>query len=801
MYASETALAKTSCLILKVFHFYNESERFARNTRWVFKMKTKLLAMTAVSVIVLTVSLLWLMDGKVQDERKQSLETGLRGPVNALSQTLLADLRGLRRALPVAGTSSKDRIDWDAFKPFSAIGQIRRTDSKVQVLHFANNGLWPASEWTADTAARWLAETKAPAADVASMTIVKNAEGKKILAVTVPDGDNEWIAFTGPEYLEALLDLQKGPKGWLAILNSQGQILAHSTGEYVGTQASAGSVLDQVRKNASTQAMETFEHTDSEPVTAAFEKPARTDLVVVGARAVGEMRADRRKTLTFGTLAGLGILLLVTSTLWTSLTRWERTAAAEASARAAVRAKLDAAKAPAKAEPVAKKEPKVETEYGGVTKMESAPKAAEAPASAVMMVPQPTAKERKDTFARIASALAYEMRSPLLAILGHGQTVLASTEDKRLTEPVESILRETRGVREVVDKLLAYSGDLPAEKKDGRLETVVAKVLKEFEPKFQQRHVKLAKDLRETTALPMVSDALEKALRHVLTNALDATERMGKKEISIRMSEDTQGVRLEIKDNGEGMTKENLSRAMDPFFTTRNPTQHLGMGLPAAFGVLREHNGELRMESELGKGTTVTFVLPKKLKTIEIGGAPVVLKTEEVVAIPAELPHAEPEAVPKTASPADVDLDRLLPADLSSLALDEAPAAEEREVSEDDEGGSKDAEVVVEEAERELLDIPGAEEMAMTPLESQDSIPLDDEKTPALPVDASMPAMVNDEKTPALSMDEIIANPIEAAPQGPAMKNGIQMPKFTAPNKNSKLDSVRVEIRRPGPRA
>lgn len=715
-------------------------------------MKTKLLAMTAASVIALTASLLWLMDGKVQDERKQSLEAGLRGPVNALTQTVLADLRGVRRILPAA--VGKDRVDWESFKPFYAIAQIRRTDSRIQVLHFANNGLWPVSEWTSETVSRLLSGTKAPGAKGASsMALVTGADGKKVLAVLVEEGDSEYAAFTGADYLGALLDLQKGPRGWLAIMNSNGQILAHSTLEYVGTSVSAGSLLDQVRKSASSHALETFENTESEPAMTAFEKPARTDLTVVGARSIGELRADRRKTLMFGAVAGLGILLLVSSILWTSLSRWE----AEALMRASVRARAETARADA---------PKPSTKVT-VTRIEpEAPARMPVAKADVLMVPQPTAKERKDTFARIASALAYELRSPLLAILGYGQTVLATSRDERVVQPTESILREARNVREVVDKLLAFSGDLPAEKKDGKLETVVAKVLKEFEPKFQQRHIKVTKDLRETGTLSMVPEALEKAVRHVLTNSIEAMERMNKKEISIKLSEDARAVRLEIRDSGEGLSKDDQARALDPFFTTRNPAQHLGMGLPAAFGTLREHDGTLTLESELGKGATVTFTLPKKMKTVEIAGRSLTLETEQEVQIPRQLPDAPAEVAVKPKSPADIDIDRLLPADLSSLAMDEDGARDMGGAAA--EGGGDD-----------LLDLSPA---VFHPPSTSSGSAEDKDKTVVLPVDAAR-------ARPAGA---------EANPAGPSAT--VEPPRFQAPQKTSKLDSFRVDIRRPGSR-
>lgn len=743
-------------------------------------MKTRLLAMTASAVVILTIALLWLMDGKVQDERRQALESGLRGPVNALSQTLLAEIRGLRRALPVLASSPKERIDWESLKPFYAVARIHRgAGGLAQVSQLATGDLPAVSSWTPESVAKLVDAVKGPAGNGVAMGIVRDGpERRKVLAVVLKDDGGEWAAFAGPESLDAVLDQQKSPKGWLAIVNGAGQILAHSTPEYAGTTVAEGSLPDQVRKSAAARGFESFSPADADPAMAAFEKPARTDLVIVAARPIAEDVAERRKTIFFGVLAGGGILLLIMSLMWTALSRWE--AEEERLRQSALRAAALKVEAPSPAKPAMPK-PAAAAKAGALPKVEVIDVAAE------HVAPGPRPAAQKDQFGRIASALAYELRSPLLSILGYAQTVIAAAQqDERVTAPAESILRETRAVRDVVDKLLAYSGEAPGEKKPARLETALAKVLKEFEPKFQQRHVKVTKDLRETGAIPMVPDAFEKALRHVLSNAIEAMERMAKKEIAISLTEDPREIRLSIKDGGEGMSKENLARATDPFFTTRNPTQHLGMGLPAAFGLVREHGGELKLDSEPGKGTTVTFILPKTQKTVEIEGRKVELKTEEVVDVPKTLPAAKEAPAPKPASPADVDIDRLLaipselPTDLSTLS----PST----------GGEDAAETGAAVPDDELLDLGGGFEIKAPPAAPPaPARAIDDDKTPVTQTQA-------DDRTVVLPQEA--GGPGAAGGLGATAKpGGIEPPKFAAPaTRASKLDSFRVEIRRPGAR-
>lgn len=680
-------------------------------------MKTKILATTALAMTVLTVALLWLMDGKLQDERKISSEAGLRGPVIALSQTLATDLRGLKRALPADGDA---RIDWDAFRPFIALARFRGSES-LSVDQYLHNGLWPASDWTTATASEVLA--RAPKGEGVFGFIASLANQRKILTVVVREGERGWAAFAPPEAWQAILDLQKGPRGWIAVLNRSGQIVAHSTAEYLGTSGGSESLTDQVRAADAERDFRAFEVPGGPSSLMAFEKIPGTDLIVAAARPLSEIRAERRKVWIFGGLAGVGIVLFAASLVWTLLSRWEEEqvrAVAAARAAAAAATKVIKPENVEKPQKVEKGEP---------------------------------ALDRKESFARIASALGSELRSPLLSVLGHTQTLLGGDVDERLKGPAESILRETRFMRDVVDKMLAFAGDVPGEKKETPPDQVLARVLKDLEPKFAQKHVKVTKDLRETSPLPMVPAALEKAVRHVLDNAVEAMERQGKKEITVRLSEDPESIRLEISDTGEGIPESNRARVTDPFFTTRLSAQHLGMGLPAALGVARELGGDLKIESQSGKGTTVTFVLPKPKKTVEIAGESVKLTTEEVVQIPESLPPAEPPPIVAGAAPIEVDIEDLfaLPPESPFIEDDKTPV-------------------------------------------TTSTVPFDDDKT-----------------NPTISttgIEVMAAAPPIPPPQNPPppptvatkVAGGVEAPRFKAPERTSALDSFRVEIRRPGAR-
>lgn len=711
-------------------------------------MKTKLLGIAALSLVALAVGLLWLMDAKTGEEREAALESGLRGPVNALTQTLQADLRGLRRALPVGTALTRDRLDWGSYKPFFALAQIRLTGGQPQVLQFAADPRGAGAEWTAETLGPWIgSEPLKTVKGGASLAMRMSPERRKVLLALFGEEDKPWVAFAGPEFLQSLIELQKGPKGWMMILNGDGQVLAHSTADYAGTKVSAGSLADQIRGEADARGMRSFEPADSEPQVAAFEKVARTNVVMVAARPSSEMKAERRRLLIYGAVAAAGLLTLTLSGLWALIGRFEDE---QEERLRAVRAAAVPAVPP----------PSTKVEVTGPS-------------------PQMLAKERRDSFVRIASALGHELRSPLIAILGFAQMILASTKDERQTQPAESILRETRIARDVVDKLLAFAGDAPGEKKKGRVDTVLARVLTEFETRFGQRHIRVQKHLRDTSEIPMIASGVDRAFRHVLNNAIEAMERMPKKELTIRVTEEPDVVQVEIADNGEGIEPEKLDKVFDPFFSTKNANEHLGMGLPAALGLVREHGGEVRLHSERGKGTTVTMTFPKAAKTVEIAGATVTLKTEQKVEIPASLPAS-------AVSEATVGIDKGTDFDATIIGNAGLPSSAKAE-------GKRDspADIDIE----NLLAMP--EEGVAEP-EGEDAAAKAEGGSMEMPEGLSFEEVLVAERRPGFDEDKTQVIPSTVPDMVRA--DGLSRPRFEAPKKESKLDTFRADVRRPGAR-
>jgi signal transduction histidine kinase len=95
---------------------------------------------------------------------------------------------------------------------------------------------------------------------------------------------------------------------------------------------------------------------------------------------------------------------------------------------------------------------------------------------------------------------------------------------------------------------------------------------------------------------------------NILVNAAQAIETQG--EITVRTSSDSDHIYVTISDTGSGIPEDKLNRIFEPFYTSKEVGKGTGLGLSIAYDIVKKHNGEIQVKSEVGMGTTFTLVLP-----------------------------------------------------------------------------------------------------------------------------------------------------------------------------------------------
>lgn len=227
--------------------------------------------------------------------------------------------------------------------------------------------------------------------------------------------------------------------------------------------------------------------------------------------------------------------------------------------------------------------------------------------------------------ARLAGAWAHEIRGPIsvirlnMELLAEDFAEPKSPQERRLLDKIHIVLRECQRLADMVENFLAYIRPRPMRFAPANLNEQVRRVLRFFAPKAQEARIEIVDYL--AADLPSVlldAEAFYGALFNLVLNAQQAMPAGG--QLVVRTYAIGDKVALDLIDTGVGMDEKTCAQIFDPFFTTKPGGS--GLGLPTAKKVIEAHDGEITVQSELGRGTKVTVKLPVPPRLPADGGAP-----------------------------------------------------------------------------------------------------------------------------------------------------------------------------------
>jgi PAS domain S-box-containing protein len=228
-------------------------------------------------------------------------------------------------------------------------------------------------------------------------------------------------------------------------------------------------------------------------------------------------------------------------------------------------------------------------------------------------------QERLHALGRMASGVAHDFNNALSKILGFTELLLTSPDKLQNAETVREHLRMINTAALDAAQVVRRLREFYRPRRDTEmfqvlnLNALVEQSVSLTEPKWKGEAQAKGVTIRIQTELqPKVSVFADEAeLREVLTNlvfnAVDAMPQGG--VITIRTSTQAECAILEISDTGTGMTDEVRGRCFEPFFSTKGDAG-TGLGLASVYGIVQRHGGEIRIHSQLGKGSTFTIRLP-----------------------------------------------------------------------------------------------------------------------------------------------------------------------------------------------
>ncbi len=220
--------------------------------------------------------------------------------------------------------------------------------------------------------------------------------------------------------------------------------------------------------------------------------------------------------------------------------------------------------------------------------------------------------EKMAALGQLVSGVAHEVNNPLAAIVGFTDLLLENPEvPKDAKDELQVILQEAQRTRVIVQNLLSFARQMPAQREPVQVNSVLRQTLKLRAYDFSNHDVKAEERYDENLPLTIGDPhQLQQVFLNILNNAYDAVQeirRPGKIEIQTAQRGDC--LEISIQDNGPGIAQP--ERIFDPFFTTKEVGKGTGLGLSICYGIVRAHHGEIsaRNNSE-GPGCTFVVRLP-----------------------------------------------------------------------------------------------------------------------------------------------------------------------------------------------
>jgi PAS domain S-box-containing protein len=212
----------------------------------------------------------------------------------------------------------------------------------------------------------------------------------------------------------------------------------------------------------------------------------------------------------------------------------------------------------------------------------------------------------------LAAGIAHEINNPLGIILGYTQLLLRNDHSgsERYSD-LKTIEKHVSNCRSIVSDLLNFARTSPAKKEMTDLNRVIEDALHFVQYQGGLEQIEVIKDFDPRITRLMVDEKkIKQVLINLIMNAKHAIGKSGTLSIHTAMNCDNRKVSIRIKDTGHGIEKKNLTRIFDPFFTTKPTGQGTGLGLSVSYGIIKNHGGEIFVESEPAKGATFTIELP-----------------------------------------------------------------------------------------------------------------------------------------------------------------------------------------------
>lgn len=211
------------------------------------------------------------------------------------------------------------------------------------------------------------------------------------------------------------------------------------------------------------------------------------------------------------------------------------------------------------------------------------------------------------------SSVAHEMKNMLIPIRGFLRRIRENQDSGAKTASyLEIVDQESAKLEKMVKDMLSFSRFAPLQKDEVEVKALVEDLRQVMDQEFSDKGVRLVSRCQDgIKGVRLDREKVRHALTNLLQNALQATPKGKEVRLLVRLEQGT--LHMVVEDEGSGIPKENLDRIFQPFFTTK--PQGTGLGLAITHRIVKDHGGEIKVESTPGNGTRVSMSFPALQET------------------------------------------------------------------------------------------------------------------------------------------------------------------------------------------
>jgi signal transduction histidine kinase len=218
--------------------------------------------------------------------------------------------------------------------------------------------------------------------------------------------------------------------------------------------------------------------------------------------------------------------------------------------------------------------------------------------------------EKLAAMGRLTSQIAHELNNPIYGIMNTLE--LLKTEippESKRNKILEMSLSETHRLSEMLRNMLSFSKPEEEVHRPIDVNELLESIVLFIDKQMRESNIDI--ETRFAEEIPKVmgsTNQLRQVLLNIIRNAKEAMPEGGILSLET-MSEDTRII-IHIEDTGIGIPKEIRDKIFEAFFTTKQEVKGVGLGLSVCYGIIKDHGGEIRVESEEGRGSAFSIILP-----------------------------------------------------------------------------------------------------------------------------------------------------------------------------------------------